>query len=67
MPILKTMAARRGRPPKGADYVQRIRVTHRLPPELVKALKKTARRKRLSQTEYVELALQTQIEKDNVK
>ena len=52
---------RMGRPPKGEKYVQLVRVTYRLPGELVKALKKTARRKKLSLSEYVERAITERI------
>jgi hypothetical protein len=43
---------RRGRPPKGEDYVERISVAYRFAPETVKALKKGARKKKLNQTQY---------------
>jgi hypothetical protein len=47
-----------GRPPKDANYVERIRVTYRLRPEMVQAIKKNAQRRKISQTAYVELALE---------
>jgi hypothetical protein len=47
-----------GRPPKGSNYVERRRVTYRLKPEMVQAIKKNARRRKISQTAYVELAVE---------
>jgi hypothetical protein len=47
-----------GRPPKGSNYVERIRVTYRLRPEMVEAIKKNARQREISRTAYVELAVQ---------
>ena len=47
-----------GRPPKDLNYVERIRVTYRLRPEMVQAIKKAARRRKISQTAYVQLAVE---------
>jgi predicted HicB family RNase H-like nuclease len=56
-----------GRPRKDADYTPRKRVTYRLAPELVRAIKSGARRKKMSQTAYVELALQQWIKSDGIQ
>jgi hypothetical protein len=65
--IVGMMSARRmGRPPKGEKYVELVRVTYRLEPETVKALKKGARKKKLTQTEYVELAVRTLLIQDGI-
>jgi hypothetical protein len=54
----------RGRPRKGADYIERSRVNYRLEPDLVRAIKSAADRKGISQTAYVELVLRDRLEKD---
>ena len=61
------MARRMGRPPKGEKYVELKRVTYRLPDELVKALKKAARRAKLNLSEYVEQAITERIKRDNIQ
>jgi hypothetical protein len=53
-----------GRPPKGSNYVERKRVTYRLRPEMVQAIKKAARRRKISQTAYVELAVEELLKTD---
>ena len=55
---------RRGRPPKGEDYVERISVGFRFAPETVKVLKKAARGKKMNQTQYVEGAILERAERD---
>jgi hypothetical protein len=53
-----------GRPPKNSNYVERKRVTYRLRPEMVQAIKKAARRRKISQTAYVELAVEELLKTD---
>jgi hypothetical protein len=66
--IRGTMNERRmGRPPKGEKYVELIRATYRLEPGTVKALKKAARRNKLSQSAYIEIALKAQFRKDGIQ
>ena len=57
---------RRGQPPKGEDYVERISVAYRFAPETVKVLKKAARKKKLNQTQYVESAILEQAVRDGI-
>jgi uncharacterized protein (DUF1778 family) len=57
---------RRGRPPKGEDYVERISVSYRLAPETVKVLRKAARKRKLSQTQYVEKTILEQAARDGI-
>jgi uncharacterized protein (DUF1778 family) len=57
---------RRGRPPKGEDYVERVSVNYRLPPDILAAIKKAARRKKLSRTQYVLSAITDQLQKDGI-
>jgi predicted HicB family RNase H-like nuclease len=47
----------RGRPPKGADYTPRKRANYRFPPDLVEAIKRAAKRKKMSQNAFVEAAI----------
>jgi hypothetical protein len=54
-----------GRPPKDSNYVERKRVTYRLRPEMVQAIKKNARRRKITQTAYVELALEEWIKTEH--
>jgi hypothetical protein len=49
--------AKRGRPPRIGDFVERISVAYRFAPETVKALKKAARKHKITQTEFVEQAI----------
>ena len=56
-----------GRPPKESGYIARKRVTYRLQPGLVQAIKRGARRRKIGQTEYVELALQEWIKSDGIQ
>jgi hypothetical protein len=58
--------AKRGRPPKGEDHVERISVAYRFAPETVKALKKGARKSKSTQTKYVENAVLAQLSKDGI-
>lgn len=58
--------SRRGRPPKGEDYVERISVGYRFAPETVKVLKKAARKAKMNQTQYVEGAILERATKDGV-
>lgn len=55
-----------GRPRKDSDYVQRIRVNYRFRPEIVKALHRAAKRKKISQTDYVEGLVRAGLEADGV-
>jgi uncharacterized protein (DUF1778 family) len=55
-----------GRPHKDSDYVQRIRVNFRFRPEVAKAVAKAAKRKKLSQTDYVEAAVRAALEADGL-
>ena len=57
----------RGRPPKESGYVARKRVTYRLQPGLVQAIRRGARRRKISQTAYIELALQEWIKSDGIQ
>ena len=56
-----------GRPPKESGYVARKRVTYRLQPGLVQAIRRGARRRKISQTAYIELALQEWIKSDGIQ
>jgi hypothetical protein len=58
---------RRGRPPIAEQYVKLVRATFRLDPEVLKTLKRSARRAKLSQSGYVELALKDRFQKDRLK
>lgn len=58
---------RMGRPPKGQKHVEMIRVNYRFYPATVKAIEKAARKKKITQTEYVELAVLAQVEKDGIR
>jgi hypothetical protein len=56
----------RGRPPKGPDYVERIRVTYRLHPDTLQQLQRAAKKTKLSLTAYVERAVVNQCAQDGV-
>lgn len=56
----------RGRPPKGPDYVERIRVTYRLHPDTLELLRSAARKMNLGLTAYVEHAVRNQCRVDGV-
>jgi hypothetical protein len=58
--------AKRGRPRKTGDFVERVSVAYRFAPDTVKALKRGARKKKLSQTDYVESAVLDHLRKDGV-
>jgi hypothetical protein len=62
LPIIPAMMVT-GRPPKDSNYVERKRVTYRLRPEMVQAIKRAARRRKISQTAYVELAVEELLKK----
>jgi hypothetical protein len=56
-----------GRPPKGQDYIAKIRVTYRLPDELQKGIKTAVRRKKArSANAYVEVALREKLAADGI-
>ena len=57
---------RMGRPPKGQKHVKLARVNYRFAPDIVKALKKGARKKKCTETDYVELAVRTQLIQDGI-
>lgn len=65
--FIDLMTAKRGRPPKGADYEPKIRTMMRLAPELHKGLKTAVRRKRAkSANAYHEEALRQKLIQDGI-
>ena len=63
LPIFSAIMAA-GRPPKGSNYVEYKRVTYRLRPEMVQEIKKAARRRNITRTAYVELAVEQLLKTD---
>jgi hypothetical protein len=58
--------ATKGRPPKTGTLIKRATVAYRFAPETVKAIKRGARKKKLSQTDYVENAVLDHLRKDGI-
>lgn len=63
VPIIQRSMAR-GRPLKGTE--NRERLTVRLPPETIKGVKRAAKRKKISQADYIDAAVRPALIKDGL-